>query len=433
MNSTTRNNLWLSLLFLGLIGELGFLSFSRHALGDYASPVAWLAFGILTSVAAFILLTPRTTAIATNADMPQNKKNLLVVGGVFLVAALLLGFRLSYIFAEFPIGQHQSDIIPSIQMYVRRLLSGAYPYTPLHFDGWTVLPTYFPMMWLPYVFSEILEIDYRWTAYLLFVGVCLLYIYRLTKQVISQKEMIFKALLPLVLVIVLSIFEKPMFGHAVELAPISFYLLLCFALFHRNQLLFAAAILSCLLSRYAFTFWLPLTMLIYWAEFGFKNFFKVSLYVLIGVLILYVIPFLSKDWDLVTNGLKYYEETAIKQWELQKWQNIGDKPYHLFQGLSFSAWFYDWVSGSSLERMNAARFMHGIVSLIAATIIGLTYLLLKRKKSQFNVRLLLLVGLKFYLIIFYGFIYVPFSYLFMLPLFISIPLIYEIPLYKSIK
>ena len=147
---------------------------------------------------------------------------------------------------------------------------------------------------------------------------------------------------------------------------------------------------------------------------------------------IYIIPFLSQDWDLVANGLKYYETTAIRQWKIQAWQSPGEKPYHLFHGLSFSGWFYDNIEGDALSKMSAARTVHGIVSFAAAIILGLAYLAMKKFRPTWNVRLFLLVGLKFYLLIFYGFIYVPFVYLFMLPLFISLPIIYEIPLWATI-
>jgi hypothetical protein len=39
--------------------------------------------------------------------------------------------------------------------------------------------------------------------------------------------------------------------------------------------------------------------------------------------------------------------------------------------------------------------------------------------------------LKFYLVIFYSLMYMPFSYLYQLPLFLSIPIIYETTIIRS--
>ena len=61
-------------------------------------------------------------------------------------------------------------------MYVQRLLGGETVYKPLPFEGYQVNPTYLPLMWAPYSFSEILKIDYRWTAYAVFLIPIIIYI-----------------------------------------------------------------------------------------------------------------------------------------------------------------------------------------------------------------------------------------------------------------
>ena len=270
MKVILRNILLLSLLILGITGELGFQTFWKNSIGNYKSPAAWLGYGLLTCIAAWFLLIKRKSTIPTIAKSRKLNINRLLTLSFFLLMATITGFRLEEVFAEFEISQYNSDIVPSIQLYVRRLLGGEYPYTPLVFDGWTVLPTYFPMMWLPYIFSEIADIDYRWTAYLVFLGSLLLYLFRISKQNIPTLEIIIKTALPFLFIIVFINNNRDVFGHAVELLPIGFYLFLCYTLFHqRAKWLFALAIVFCLLSRYAFTLWLPLTMLIYWSEFGF--------------------------------------------------------------------------------------------------------------------------------------------------------------------
>ncbi len=434
MNYSLRNILLLLLFFVGLTGEVLLETFCQGCLGDYKSPVVWLLSGLLSVFAAWGLLISRPDKTPSLHKESFLHKKTLASFTLFMCAAIFFGFQLSEIFAKFEVSQYNSDVVPSIQMYVRRLLSGEYPYTPLVFDGWTVLPTYFPMMWLPYIFSEVLNIDYRWTAYLVFLSALILYQFRMYRQDIPLVEMIIKTLLPFLILLPFTFYNEIFFGHSVELLPIGFYLFLYFGFFNKNKpLLFATGIVFCLLSRYAFTLWLPLSMLIYWNEYGFKAFFRVSLYVLMGVMIIYVIPFLSQDFSLVTNGLKYYELTAIRQWEPQAWQAVGEKPHHLFQGLSFSAWFYNNVEGDALAKMNAARTVHGIVSVGAAALLGIGYLLIKRFRTQWNIRLYLLVGLKFYLLFFYGFIYVPFSYLFVLPTLLSIGIVYEMNIWDLIQ
>lgn len=431
MKNSNLRILAVLIFFIGMLGELGMQTFARNAFGNNLSPALWLGFGLLSVFSAFFLLINRAEEIPLTQESTKNQS---FVWGAFILCASVVAFLLNDIYAAFEISQYNSDIVPSIQLYVRRLLGGELVYQPLVFDGWTVLPTYFPMMWLPYVFTEILDIDYRWTAYFFFLGALALYVFKINKQSLPVLEKLLKTVIPFLLILVFIVFNKDVFGHAVELLPISFYFLLCYFLYkQKSQALFALAIVFCLLSRYAFTLWLPLIMLIYWVEYGFKSCFKVSLYVLMGVVVIYVIPFLSKNWNLIGDGLAYYEKTAIRQWAPQGWQEEWEKPYHLFQGLSFTAWFYDHGTGDAAAKMGLNKTVHAIVSFSAAGILALGWLILRRKITDFNVRLYALVGLKFYLMFFYGFIYVPFAYLFMLPLFLSVPILFETEVFKNLK
>ena len=123
-----------------------------------------------------------------------------VIISFFLIGTILIGWEYHQIQLEFPSQGDgtRSDVIPSLKIYVQRFLSGEYPYQPLVFNGWTVMPTYFPMMWLPYCFSEILEIDYRWTAYLFFLIPLFMLQWQLIKQDISLFEIGLKVALPFI-------------------------------------------------------------------------------------------------------------------------------------------------------------------------------------------------------------------------------------------
>ncbi len=164
-------------------------------------------------------------------------------------------------------------------------------------------------------------------------------------------------------------------------------------------------------------------------EWGFRDLTKVSIWVLVGVLILYVFPFLAKDWSIFTNGLKYYGDTAIGQWHPQGWQAAGEKPFHLNRGMSFAIYFYDFAGGTLEDKLALNKLVHIVACALAAILILVGYF--SMRKRGLNSTVYLIIALKFYLLIFYGFFYVPFGYLYMLPLFLSFPIIYLIPLRKG--
>jgi len=404
--------------------ELAMLTIWQNKYGMFASPIVWMVAGLITCIAAFFIIGFKDSALENNSK-PLKIQRAIIVFACFLIGAIWSGVQLDQVFQSYPVDAKASDIIPSLEMYVQRLFRGDKIYDPLPFDGYSVDPTYLPLMWAPYMFSEVLKIDYRWTAYLVFLIPIFIYNIRLIKSEATIFESVFKTIIPFFFIYYYTQYASGTFGYAVELAPIGFYLLLTLTIFHKNRYLMALGILLCLLSRYAFTLWLPLYLLIYWVEKGFKNVFTVSFYVGIGVLLLYIIPFLSKDWSLLTNGLNYYKKTAETQWQTQSWQHEDEPPYHLSKGIGLAIHFFAYKSYTVEDRLIFNRKAHFAMSAFTAFLLGLGYFFFR--KRGLNTKMYLLIGLKLYLLVFYGFFYVPFSYLYQLPLFLSIAILYNVP------
>lgn len=199
-----------------------------------------------------------------NADPPPLAAKALppwariaLISALYLACCLFVLFRIWPVFDEFPVDPFQSDVIPSMEIYVKRLLSGETVYTTLHFPNWEVEPTYFTMNWLPYVIPELLKIDYRWLALGSFYGMVGIFSGRMLWQGRPLWEVALKTAFPFFALWLLVREDRFIFGHSVELTAVSYYLILALTLFHRKTWVMALGIVPCLLSRYAFTFWLP--------------------------------------------------------------------------------------------------------------------------------------------------------------------------------
>jgi len=392
----------------------------------HMSPFAWIASGFTVAIAGFYFSLAPAVKLTSSEGNFTNILPKVVGFTVYTLLALFLGSHLHELFVATPISESESDVIPSIQLYVTRFLDGEVVYRPLYFQDYKVDPTYLPLLWLPYVFSEGLQIDYRWTPYALFLIALLWYQFRLLKQELNLFEHILKTAIPFIWVYIIFIYDPIQFQLAVELVPVGFYLLLTLTVNDKRPLVVGLGILGCLLSRYAFTFWLPVYMLIYWAHRGFSKTFWASFTVLIGVLGIYIIPFLSKDWSVFAKGLAYYEKTAKGEWQRQPWQAPGDKPYYLSRGMSLAIHFYDYPPYTLEDRLKFNRKVHITACAITALLILLGYFLFRNRIK--NLTLYLLAALKLYLVVFYGLFYVPFDYLYQLPLLMSIPILYQIRL-----
>lgn len=422
-------------LMIATYVELGYQTFWLNREGIYWNPIIWLLSGLGCCFFAAVLikenypksnLTPVSKVFLLKNAFVNKWISGLIYSLVFIGCTVFIGDKLQIIFDKYPIDPLSSDVIPSMEMYVKRFLAGEKVYTEMYFPSWSFFPTYLPFMWSPYMLAEILNLDYRWVAYCFFIIVLIFWNRRLLLQPIYFEEALLKLPLPFFVLYYFIIHADFMFGHSLELMPIGYYLILALSLGSKRVWVIALAILLCLLSRYAFSFWLPVYLLILWNEYGFKKILQIGLSILGGLFIFYLFPFVIGDWGVIAKGAEAYNTAIIGQWKTQPWQEAGALPHHLSQGLSFSIYFYNFLPDLTIiERLNINKWVHLLVSIGTALFILLSYFWCKKRYTNFNLRLFLLISLKFYLVVFYSLLYMPFSYLYLLPLFLSIPIIYE--------
>lgn len=308
----------------------------------------------------------------------------------------------------------QSDIIPQIQVLVDRFLRVEFPYRMISEWGYELFPTYLPLQWLPYCIPDMMGIDFRVFATLIFALVC---IYFFRRSTLSDS----RGAVVAIFVILLIVFRQAdIFGVTVEIMIAAYYLWMAFHLKSKSIWLRGSGLLLCLLSRYSIVLWVPLYIFLIWKMEGAKNALKISMVVMAGLALIYG-PFLVIDPDIYAKGYRYHHEAALGEWKGQYWQAIGEKPHQLFQGLGMAAWIYEYASGSLENRLHVLQKIHVICSALACLMIGLLYL----KKRPVNEKLFILSSLQIYLTFFYHWIQIPYSYLFLVPLMTSIPLMME--------
>ncbi len=405
------------LLLAGLVlAELGFITFWRNAFGVYISPAVLFLISLLISIYPLWLI--------------QNKKLILIEGvtavqGIgsiwkwlpFLLGLSLIAWGLGPVFNDYPIEVSSSDIIPSIQIYVERLLDGEQIYTTFDMGTYELEPTYLPLMWGPFIPAELFGIDYRWMGFVL-LGLSLgYYQYIVNKQTPGYIQWGIQSVFPYVILYSFLSFEPQVFGYSVETLISGYYILLALSIFSGSNTIRAIALICCLLSRYSLLFWVPLYLFILFFLESRKNTLYTLLYTFAGLLILYVIPFLSKDWNSFFRGYAYYTEAALGEWIPKPWQGGGDKPFHLFRGFGFACYFYEFTEGSLLEKIKLFKSFHLVCSILSVTAAGIYFYVQKALHEHF--RIYLLLALKFYFVFFYTFIQQPYAYLYLVPIFIS--------------
>ena len=347
--------------------------------------------------------------------------NLVISAILPLTWILILFAKLSPIFESFPINfldVSESDVIPQIGYMVKRLFEGEFPYAAIQDWGYTLNPTYMPLQWLPFSLAEIIGIDYRWVPFsVLSVAICC-YQYRLFKNNLNPFFLFLLSCLPWAIWWMVIDDEPKIHAYTIESLLAGYYLLLGLSLLTKKPMLIAMGITLCLLSRFSIVLWLPIFGIVMLFE-NRRDLLKIISYVAIATLLIYVFPFLVRDMEIFTNGMAHHTKAAVGEWQ-PYWQNIGDKPYHLFRGVGLAAFFYEWVDGDMLARIKVLQLWHVISIFICVISSGAFYFVYRTK---IYVPVFLLACLKVYFCFFYYFIQIPYIYLMLVPLFTSILLV----------
>ena len=138
---------------------------------------------------------------------------------------------------------------------------------------------------------------------------------------------------------------------------------------------------------------------------------------------------MTKDPALFFKSIENYSAISVGQWDGVPDWFAPQKPYNLSQGFGFAIYFKDFLEGSTLSKINSIKHVQIILCLIL--LIAFLWYFISQKNNIKNTAFVLFASLKLYLIIFYAFIFVPFSYLFLVPLFVSVVAFYKINLFNA--
>ena len=396
-----------------LVAEAFLFTWGRSAFGPYASPVVLY----LCSLAACAGLYQLTRHRPWPAPRPLGGK---AGRGGALAAAVAGGLWLclpQYIdIVRTTLAQDNSDIVMALTVYPQRWLAGEPVYRPLTAElGYFALPTYLPATWFPFVVPEFFRFDYRWMSGVVFalgVGAYLASVYR---QRQSARQTFVLALLPFILLFAVVATEPGLVGWTVELLIVGYYLLLVACVLLPSRWGQAALLTICLLSRFSLVFWVPLHLALLYFQGSRRLALGVAGAVLAGILLLYVVPFLSHDWGMFMRVQRSYTDVALGEWNHL---NAQGRPLHLYNGVGLGNFFYQYWPGPLLSRLHALQTTH--VGLLMGVVVTAALLYWRQLAPRTDYRVFSVLVLKVYLTTFYAFVQVPYAYLASVGLFLSL-------------
>jgi hypothetical protein len=404
-------------LCLYYLFKMGILTQGKNAILLFLSAVL---FGLTLLYKFYNVEIVESERITKKNWGPAVSLSLLAVGMV------AIGFQYNEFFLQRPLSYKTSDVIPLIQVACRRLLSGEYPYAMVHDFGYAQDMTYLPLHWMPFTIAELLHIDYRWIPYSIWgIGAAVLCLRSSKLENVTSQALI--ALFLLASNYVLFCRNNGFVEASVELMMAGYYMMLISGFNTKNGVLQGIIIGVCLLSRYSLVLWLPLYAFTLFITGQRKQLLIAAGIATAMVLLIYVLPFMTRDPYLFYNGYKYYDKAASFEWTHL---NDAGKPANLFAGTGFAYYFYTRFTHLDIpERIKLLQRTHLIACLSVTFLMGVWFWF---KRNKINPKIFILGSFKIYLAVFLFLIQAPYEYLSCVSIFVSMAIFVEQLRYKVV-
>ncbi len=313
-----------------------------------------------------------------------------------------------WIFNTFPIDIRIADMLPVMRVMGWRWLEGNEIYAEIpEFWGGT-FPIYLPAFWMPYVPALYFGFEMRWISEIFIIIGCV-FAFRVFDPTSKQHPFSLLAFIPLFLIIrFVMLLDFRLVAISQEGIVIGYYLFLAYTLTTNNPYLQGLAIALCLLSRYVFTFWVPM-YLIYIFLFHSKRSALITLGTTVALWMLFMVyTGAIEHLGFFSQMPKVYLEAV--QDPLNNW-----KYRPIFEDSLGMARFF---SADSLVWMHRGLF-------ILSFLVPFTLLLINYKRSQpICKEMFALCSLKLTLVVFYNLLIIPALYLFYTNTFFSFAVLF---------
>lgn len=398
--------------------EAYLFTWGRGVLGPYGSSLAFVAAGLLVALAGFAQCPELNVR---PARVPERRIGYAVAALGTAAGLWLLVHALAKLLVRYRVRLEYSDIIPVIRIYAQRLLWGSDVYRPLTPElGYPVEAGYLPGTWLPFVLAEIGRFDYRWVALSgLLLGISAGWAWLAWRRR-PWLETLLKALLPLGLTYGLIRTDDAVFAITIEALAAGYFLLLGATLLTRSVGLRALALALCLLSRYYVLLWVPLLVLLIFQYEGWRRLLLFG--GLLGSLLVagYFWPVWRHDPGLMGRVQGLYNQVGLYEW--QRIPDGATRPLHPFNGLGLAAFFYpDTPTIPTLQAaIGRIRLVQlGALALTIAACVATWWLRRAVPRPPGQDRWFAVVSLKLFLVVFFAFLHVPYSYMMLVSVYFT--------------
>lgn len=407
------------LLLLAVL-EMGLFTFWRNQYDPHTLPYLFTGLQLCVGIFPLIFLvkyhkiinfSPKTFDSQTKngAHWQWIPLSILTTLGIYFSFKIVMDS-----IGSLPVKPQYSDVIPQVQVLCRRALAGEFPYKPITEFGYTMTANYLPTQWIPYLPAEIFKFDPRYISLGIFILSYGIFSLKIIKSAVHIAFKVALLALPVVLISSIHDHDNEILVVTVELLIMSYYLILGVSLTSNSRLFQAIGVILCLMSRFSLLFWLPLFGFMLWTKDGLRPTLKFCAGIFLSCLALYGF-FLIIDPNIFFKAQVYYDYVAADIWA-QK-----NHPTPLWNGLGFALLFAEKGSDAVTAVASFKKIML-VVTPSVSLILGCFWW---RFKDKMDFPLFAVCGLKISLTVFYALIHIPYSYLYVTPLVVSLIVLFR--------
>lgn len=429
LSTTTRTK---CLFLLLLVAEQFIFWQGRHWWGSAFNPLPLMLISAavgyyylhLTRIYVPLFVSSQTAKLSTfvRTQTAAQSQRLIWAFWGFASICILPFLPLDSLFQRYP-PDYNSDVLIVMEELANRFFKGEFPYSPiLCKNEYYVNAPYLPAFWLPMLGSLWAGIDERWSGYIVWGIVMAIFGWLFSKHT-TNKWLNFFCIGLFSSIIWIYYLKDGSFSlsSTYESVIIAYYLLLLIGIYYDSLWITTLALLLCLLSRYNLLFWLPILGILYLKNRPLSDIIKLCLGVGIGILVLYVFPFLLKSPDIFFKSYGQWVTAAEENWSNALMIPPDKRIFEM--GRCFNTAFYEWGQGTILSRiMLMQRVQLGLVLLFSIGTMGYYF----KQKNRFTYPDYAIATLKIYFAIFFAFSPMVFEYYFMPSFAISIFLFVQI-------
>jgi hypothetical protein len=408
---------------------MGFFTFWRKAFDPHTLPFLFLGIQLVIGVLPLFLLKKRGNHFENDIKTEKKSDNFQTDFWktkyiVPLSILMILGIGLSYMLLadlyKLKLIVSDSDIIPQVQVICKQALGPEFAYKPFDDFGYHMPPCYLPMQWMPYLPSEIFAFDPRFITRAVFIFTYIFWFTKIIKHSYNTLASTILIVLPVLLISTVHDHDQVVWSLTIEQLIMCYYLLLALSLTTNSRAFQIITIILCLMSRFSLVFWLPLYAFMLWTKEGWKPTLKFGAWIFAGCALLYG-PFLLQDVHIFSRAQAYYDLASIGEW------TRSEKPVHLYNGLGFALYFLE-KGGDTVVQIAALKKLMLVLTPSVSIVLGLVWW---RFKDKLDFSLFAVCSLKISLAVFYAFIQIPYSYLYVTPVILSLAVLYAVEKFIS--